>query len=268
MASTRCWWSTTRPRTGRGSGWLRSPPGPHVDLDDNRGGAGGFHAGLPGRDRGADLVWLMDDDGIPEPDCLKVLLEARGLRLLGPGRPGRAGPFRLCFPIRLPGRATWSTGWPRSIRRAKRVIPDVVIPFNGVLVTRDLVERIGTPREEFFVWGTTSSTSGGPAGRRPHRHRRRRPVPPPGHRRPGHAHGVRPHDVQPQPQRPQALLHGSQQPGQPARLPRLARGAGVRGQDGLVLLFTRPEPAAAHERPRHVRRPARRLHRPPEVPLR
>jgi rhamnopyranosyl-N-acetylglucosaminyl-diphospho-decaprenol beta-1,3/1,4-galactofuranosyltransferase len=33
------------------------------------------------------------------------------------------------------------------------VIAEVVIPFNGVLVTRELVERIGTPREEFFIWG-------------------------------------------------------------------------------------------------------------------
>ena len=28
-----------------------------------------------------------------------------------------------------------------------------MIPFNGVLVTRDLVERIGLPRAEFFIWG-------------------------------------------------------------------------------------------------------------------
>jgi rhamnopyranosyl-N-acetylglucosaminyl-diphospho-decaprenol beta-1,3/1,4-galactofuranosyltransferase len=29
----------------------------------------------------------------------------------------------------------------------------VVIPFNGVLVTRDLVEQIGLPRAEYFLWG-------------------------------------------------------------------------------------------------------------------
>ena len=28
-----------------------------------------------------------------------------------------------------------------------------MIPFNGVLVTRELVERIGLPREEYFIWG-------------------------------------------------------------------------------------------------------------------
>jgi rhamnopyranosyl-N-acetylglucosaminyl-diphospho-decaprenol beta-1,3/1,4-galactofuranosyltransferase len=33
------------------------------------------------------------------------------------------------------------------------LIPDVVIPFNGVLLTRDLVEQIGLPRAEFFIWG-------------------------------------------------------------------------------------------------------------------
>jgi rhamnopyranosyl-N-acetylglucosaminyl-diphospho-decaprenol beta-1,3/1,4-galactofuranosyltransferase len=33
------------------------------------------------------------------------------------------------------------------------LIRDVVIPFNGVLVTQQLVDRIGLPREEFFIWG-------------------------------------------------------------------------------------------------------------------
>src|SRR5207342_2697927 len=33
------------------------------------------------------------------------------------------------------------------------VIDDIVIPFNGVLVTRALIEQIGTGREEFFIWG-------------------------------------------------------------------------------------------------------------------
>ncbi len=33
------------------------------------------------------------------------------------------------------------------------VLADVVIPFNGVLVTSELVDRIGLPREEFFIWG-------------------------------------------------------------------------------------------------------------------
>ena len=129
-------------------------------LPDNRGGAGGFHAGLQQAvDSGADLVWLMDDDGIPEPDCLKVLLdhaETRdgGFDFWGPVVLAEQDPSRLCFPIRLPGRAAVVHRM-ADVELAERdgVIADVVIPFNGVLVTRDLVERIGTPREDFFIWG-------------------------------------------------------------------------------------------------------------------
>jgi rhamnopyranosyl-N-acetylglucosaminyl-diphospho-decaprenol beta-1,3/1,4-galactofuranosyltransferase len=129
-------------------------------LPDNRGGAGGFQAGLQQAvDNGADLVWLMDDDGIPEPDCLKLLLDHAGTRdggfdFWGPAVLAEQDPERLCFPIRLPGRATVVHRM-AEVELAERngVIPDVVIPFNGVLVTRALVERIGTPRAEFFIWG-------------------------------------------------------------------------------------------------------------------
>ena len=146
-------------------------------------------------------------------------------------------PARLCFPIRLPGRSTVVHRL-ADVERAARdgLLEDVVIPFNGVLVTRELVERIGLPREEFFIWGDdveylwrarkagariatvvaarflhpATDDLGTPMvfGRTTYNH---------------------------SPERPQALLHGPQQRGQPARLPRLAGGAGVRGQDRLVL---------------------------------
>ncbi len=125
-------------------------------MERNRGGAGGFHAGLDAAvDRGADLVWLMDDDGLPEPDCLDRLLQHRTtLDFWGPVVVDEADPDRLVFPIRLPGRAT-VVHQMADVRAAAvdGLIRDVVIPFNGVLVTRDLVERIGLVREDFFIWG-------------------------------------------------------------------------------------------------------------------
>ena len=74
-------------------------------LDRNRGGAGGFHEGLRlAVERGADLVWLMDDDGLPDPDCLDLLLaHRRDLDFWGPVVVDEADPDRLVFPIRLPG---------------------------------------------------------------------------------------------------------------------------------------------------------------------
>lgn len=125
-------------------------------LDRNRGGAGGFHAGLlDAVERGADLVWMMDDDGIPEPGCLKELLEHTGeLDFWGPAVLAEQDPARLCFPIRLPG-STRVVHAMADVEAAARdgLIPDVVIPFNGVLLTRELVERIGSVREDFFIWG-------------------------------------------------------------------------------------------------------------------
>ena len=127
----------------------------HRTLTRNRGGAGGFHDGLAwAMERGADLAWLMDDDGIPETDCLARLLTRTDLDFWGPAVLAEQDPTRLCFPIRLPGR-TNVVHHMAEVERAARdgLIPDVVIPFNGVLVTRDLVKRIGLPREEFFIWG-------------------------------------------------------------------------------------------------------------------
>lgn len=139
--------------------WLatESSEGLHVvALPENRGGAGGFHAGmLAGIDRGADLLWLMDDDGVPVAGCLDRLLEHReDFDFWGPAVIAQQDPARLCFPIRLPGRS-------QVVHRMADVeaaavdglIADVVIPFNGVLVTRELAQRIGPVRAEFFIWG-------------------------------------------------------------------------------------------------------------------
>ncbi len=124
-------------------------------LETNTGGAGGFSHGLrKAVERGADLVWLMDDDGLPEPDCLELLLERDDLDFWGPAVLAAQDPTRLCFPIRLPG-GTRVVHDMASVERAAvdGLIREVVIPFNGVLVTRELVERIGYPRAEFFIWG-------------------------------------------------------------------------------------------------------------------
>ena len=51
-------------------------PGLHVLRPaENLGGAGGFHLGVrTAHERGFDRIWLMDDDVVPAPDCLTVLM--------------------------------------------------------------------------------------------------------------------------------------------------------------------------------------------------
>ena len=54
-------------------------------LSENRGGSGGFREGLAwAMERGADLAWLMDDDGRPDLDCLPLLLKHDCLDFWGP----------------------------------------------------------------------------------------------------------------------------------------------------------------------------------------
>jgi rhamnopyranosyl-N-acetylglucosaminyl-diphospho-decaprenol beta-1,3/1,4-galactofuranosyltransferase len=125
-------------------------------LAENTGGAGGFHDGLAWAvERGADLVWLMDDDGLPEESCLERLLAREGtLDFWGPVVVDEDDDARLVFPIRLPGGARVVRAMADAQAAARDgLIPDVVIPFNGVLVTSDLVEQIGLPRAEYFLWG-------------------------------------------------------------------------------------------------------------------
>jgi rhamnopyranosyl-N-acetylglucosaminyl-diphospho-decaprenol beta-1,3/1,4-galactofuranosyltransferase len=144
--------------------WLASAPSSTgetpavhaVTLAENLGGAGGFHEGLRlALEHGADLVWLMDDDGVPVEGSLATLLEHRDdFDFWGPAVLAEQDPGRLCFPIRLPGRTSVVHAMSEVEAAAvDGVIADVVIPFNGVLVTRALAEEIGLPREEFFIWG-------------------------------------------------------------------------------------------------------------------
>jgi rhamnopyranosyl-N-acetylglucosaminyl-diphospho-decaprenol beta-1,3/1,4-galactofuranosyltransferase len=128
-----------------------------VTLPVNSGGAGGFSAGLQRAmaRHDADLVWLMDDDGVPADACLATLLPHMAAHdFAGPVVLARDEPDRLCFPIRLPGTATVLHDM-AAVRRSAvgGVIEGVVIPFNGVLLTQELVTLIGLPREEFFIWG-------------------------------------------------------------------------------------------------------------------
>ena len=178
-------------------------------------------------------------------------------------------PSRLCFPIRLPGRATVVHRM-AEVELAARdgVIADVVIPFNGVLVTRDLVERIGTPREEFFIWGDDveylwrarqagARTGTVVAARFLH------PATddlgtPMAFGRTTYNHS--PSDLKHYCMARNNLVNLRDYRGWPAR-------AGVRRQDGLVLRVHPAQPRSARAQcPRDVRRVPGRLHRAPQVP--
>ena len=126
-----------------------------IHSEKNLGGAGGFARGLAvGMARGADWIWLMDDDAIPERDALARLLAVR------PDLPTNVGA--LCCGVREYG--SWGrrhrrffnrwTGWEHSVGASAYHRDCVEIDtgsFVGFLVCAKAVQEVGLPDAEFFL---------------------------------------------------------------------------------------------------------------------
>jgi rhamnopyranosyl-N-acetylglucosaminyl-diphospho-decaprenol beta-1,3/1,4-galactofuranosyltransferase len=138
---------------------------PNLDLvtlhmDDNLGGAGGFHLGVrTAYERGFDRIWLMDDDVVPAPDCLEVLMTQDEACLMSVredthGRLvekaatnfdlGRARSIR-------PKRSMVETDYGTRAAMPERVELHVVA-FEGYLFRREVVDAIGLPDPSYFIF--------------------------------------------------------------------------------------------------------------------
>ena len=95
-----------------------------VETGENLGPAGGYEVGFRDAiERGATKVWTVDDDLVPDPDCLERLLAA------STGRD-------VLIPLqRKPG---FVQGHPPS--------------WNGTLFDAGVVDAIGLPRGDLFFW--------------------------------------------------------------------------------------------------------------------
>lgn len=130
-------------------GWLERHDIEFLELGDNTGGAGGFAAGLRhAMDNGADWVWMMDDDAEPHLDALQYLVG----RSLNPNNLyGSVAVFngKLSWPMVPKG------GRPRDTIYDQDRLPAELdiqfIPFLGILVSSEMVKRIGLPDAGFFL---------------------------------------------------------------------------------------------------------------------
>lgn len=132
---------------------LQSPTVQVLDLADNAGSAGGFAQGLYiARHCNYGWAWLLDDDSVPAPNALEELLKAfrrardegRPVGLLAPLQWSPRGPF---------GWAQWDDrviSVPASWRERTDPFPIDLAYWAGLLVSREVVERIGYPTVEFF----------------------------------------------------------------------------------------------------------------------
>lgn len=126
----------------------------YIRLEENMGGAGGFAIGLDlAFKAGYDYFWLMDDDGVPNSECLSSLLGyVQEFHFLGP--VVLCDERRLSFPFSWPGVKGLIEDLNQLQRVAKNgVLVGEVCVFNGVLISRLVVQKIGVPKREFFIWG-------------------------------------------------------------------------------------------------------------------
>ena len=131
-----------------------------IHLDENTGGAGGFRAGVEAAyDQGFDRIWLMDDDVVPAPDCLALLMaqDEPCVMAVREDVHGRlvemaATDFDLTRPWSMrPKRAMVETDYGDRHAMPERVELHVVA-FEGPLFRREVVDAIGLPDASFFIF--------------------------------------------------------------------------------------------------------------------
>jgi rhamnopyranosyl-N-acetylglucosaminyl-diphospho-decaprenol beta-1,3/1,4-galactofuranosyltransferase len=128
-----------------------------VELPENIGGSGGFHAGVKAAyEQGYDWLWLMDDDCRPALDCLeKLYAQAVPGAVVIPVQQGKHGPH---------GILGWQDGnyvdldveskIPLNGSRAgrKRPTKELLFTFVGPLISRKVVDKVGLPHPDYFIW--------------------------------------------------------------------------------------------------------------------
>lgn len=130
-----------------------------VRTEENLGGAGGFHLGLrTAYEQGWDRFWLMDDDVVPAPDCLSVLM-AVDEDCLTSVREDSHG--RLCekaatrFDLTHPWVVKPKTGMVED-HGTREAMPELVevenVAFEGFMVRRGVVADVGLPDPSYFIF--------------------------------------------------------------------------------------------------------------------
>ena len=116
----------------------------------NEGGAGGFYHGMKYamEDGDFDALWVMDDDGEPDKDCLKNLVAHLGAH-------DYIAPIVLSDEDRYTCSFVPDTDYEEFCKRADKdgVVKDWASPFNGILYSAKLIRKIGYPKKEMFIWG-------------------------------------------------------------------------------------------------------------------
>lgn len=128
-------------------------------LPENIGGAGGFHEGMKlARTMSPDWIWIMDDDVIPEEQCLAELLRADEITEEKVSFYASAirNPEGMAMNVPKLDRTQFTkyTDWYKYLEYG--MVQIVKATFVSLLINGDAVKKCGLPWAPFFIWGDDS----------------------------------------------------------------------------------------------------------------
>ncbi|MEO5891617.1 MAG: glycosyltransferase family 2 protein [Ferruginibacter sp.] len=130
--------------------WLQSQKDLFFITQKNVGSGGGFNTGISwAYKNNYSWIWCMDDDGYPKEDALEKILAADTETL----------SLRNCAVINKSDKKSfvWKTKNYATIDEVDTdLIKGIGHPFNGTMLHRNIIERVGLPKPELFVWGDES----------------------------------------------------------------------------------------------------------------
>ena len=139
--------------------WLDGQTGLNVIHQENVGGSGGFYRGIKEASKEeCDWIWCMDDDVFPREDCLETLLNVAERH----EKLGIVCPHRLMSGKTFVGEAkTLNLTNPFSDMHndmltaqeveSNETIGIVGMAFEGPLIRKEVVEKIGLPNKDLFI---------------------------------------------------------------------------------------------------------------------
>jgi GT2 family glycosyltransferase len=133
-----------------------------IRLEENTGGAGGFHEGMRAAlPLSCTHMWLMDDDCEPEPEAMAELVAATAI--VGEDAVLGSNIFDLngeCINVQpISQRAGVNSMAQYAAHLGDSLLEMAALTFVSFLVSTELVRKVGLPLKEFFIWSDDAEYS-------------------------------------------------------------------------------------------------------------
>ena len=129
----------------------------YIFLEENIGGAGGFYTGCKyAYENGYDWIILMDDDGRPQNiyTIQKLFAKIKNKKLNSNDKI-MINSLVVCDNYNLSFQLLETENTVQKVEEAAKenVIVNRINPFNGTLISKELIKEIGFPNKDFFIKG-------------------------------------------------------------------------------------------------------------------